>query len=233
MIPKIIHYCWFGRKPLPKSALKCISSWKKYFPDYEIKEWNEDNFDINITQYTCDAYNSRKYAFVSDYARIWILYNYGGIYFDTDVEVIAPIDDIIANGAFMGFEINAGENRPKAVATGLGIGASKNNIIYAEILDIYKSLDFRIHNDNINPYAIVRITTDILTAHGLNDTIGIQSIEGISIYPADYFNPLDSLTGKLKLSPNTRTIHWYDYSWSSPAMRLKKRIGKFIRKLIN
>lgn len=233
MIPKIIHYCWFGRKPLPKSALKCISSWKKYFPDYEIKEWNEDNFDINITQYTRDAYNSRKYAFVSDYARIWILYNYGGIYFDTDVEVIAPMDDIIANGAFMGFEINAGENKPMAVATGLGIGVSKNNIIYAEILDFYKSLDFRINNGNINPYAIVRITTDILIAHGLNDTIGIQSIEGISIYPADYFNPLDSLTGRLKLSPNTRTIHWYDYSWSSPAMRIRNRIGKFIRKLIN
>lgn len=104
MIPKIIHYCWFGRGPLPELAQKCIASWKKYLPDYEIKEWNEDNFDVNIIPYTAEAYQAKKYAFVSDYARFWILYQYGGIYFDTDVEVIRPMDDIISKGNFMGFE---------------------------------------------------------------------------------------------------------------------------------
>lgn len=104
MIPKIIHYCWFGRGPLPELAQKCIASWKKYLPDYEIKEWNEDNFDVNIIPYTAEAYKAKKYAFVSDYARFWILYQYGGIYFDTDVEVIRPMDDIIERGNFMGFE---------------------------------------------------------------------------------------------------------------------------------
>ena len=104
MIPKIIHYCWFGGNPLPELAMKCIESWRTYFPDYEIKEWNEDNFDVNIIPYTKEAYENKKYAFVSDYARFWILYNHGGIYFDTDVEVIKKMDDIIEKGSFMGCE---------------------------------------------------------------------------------------------------------------------------------
>ena len=107
MIPKIIHYCWFGRNPLPESAIKCINSWKKFFPDYEIKEWNEDNFDVNIIPYTKEAYEAKKYAFVSDYARFWILYHHGGLYFDTDVEVIKAMDDIIELGPFMGVEVEA------------------------------------------------------------------------------------------------------------------------------
>ena len=102
MIPKIIHYCWFGRNPLPDSAKKCIESWRKFFPEYEIKEWNEDNFDVHLIPYVEEAYNAKKYAFVSDYARFWILYFYGGVYFDTDVEVIRPMDDILAKGGFMG-----------------------------------------------------------------------------------------------------------------------------------
>lgn len=122
MIPKIIHYCWFGRGPLPELAQKCIASWKKYLPDYEIKEWNEDNFDVNIIPYTAEAYQAKKYAFVSDYARFWIMYHYGGIYFDTDVEVIRPMDDIVANGNFMGFEVDPdGENtigRGSVIAAG-------------------------------------------------------------------------------------------------------------------
>ena len=107
MIPKVIHYCWFGGNPLPASAKKCIASWRKYLPDYEIKEWNESNFDVNIIPYTAEAYKAKKYAFVSDYARFWILYKYGGLYFDTDVEVIKNMDDIIAKGAFMGCENEA------------------------------------------------------------------------------------------------------------------------------
>lgn len=103
-IPKVIHYCWFGGNPLPSLAEKCIASWRKYLPDYEIKRWDESNFDVNIIPYTKQAYEAKKYAFVSDYARFWILYNYGGLYFDTDVEVIRSMDDIIAAGPFMGCE---------------------------------------------------------------------------------------------------------------------------------
>ena len=122
MIPKIIHYCWFGRNPLPESALKCIASWRKFFPDYEIVEWNEDNFDVNTIPYTAQAYAAKKYAFVSDYARLKILYDHGGLYFDTDVEVIKPFDDILAGGAFMGCELTAAQGC--AVNPGLGLGVS-------------------------------------------------------------------------------------------------------------
>lgn len=232
MIPKVIHYCWFGRNPLPKSALKCIDSWRKFFPDYEIKEWNEDNFDVNIIKYTQDAYNAKKYAFVSDYARIWILYNYGGVYFDTDVEVISPMTDIIEKGPFMGFEIDPQNNIQYAVAPGLGIATTKHHEIYKDILDIYSNLKFW-NGSKINLYAIVRITTDILTINGLKNVDGAQTVNGITIYPSDFFNPLDSLTGRLNKTANTRTIHWYDNSWSSPVSRLKTKIGKLIRRILS
>lgn len=232
MIPKVIHYCWFGRNPLPKSALKCIDSWRKFFPDYEIKEWNEDNFDVNIIKYTQDAYNAKKYAFVSDYARIWILYNYGGVYFDTDVEVISPMTDIIEKGPFMGFEINNSTENKIAVNPGLGIGSPSRLELYKDILDVYSNLNFWI-GSKINLYAIVRITTDILTINGLKNVDGAQTVNGITIYPSEFFNPLDSLTGRLNKTANTRTIHWYDNSWSSPVSRLKTKIGKLIRRILS
>lgn len=127
MIPKKIHYCWFGRNPLPESARKCIASWHRYLPDYEIIEWNEDNFDVGSIPYTAQAYAANKYAFVSDYARFKILYEHGGLYFDTDVEVIRPMDDIVAAGPFMGFEVNPCTTRPNgAVNPGVGMGAVKS-----------------------------------------------------------------------------------------------------------
>ena len=112
MIPKIIHYCWFGGNPLPKDAQECLSSWKKYLPDYEIKVWNESNFDVNCCPYVKGAYEQRKFAFVSDYARFWVLYKEGGLYFDTDVEVIRNVDHIIAAGNFMGIEKSLATQKP-------------------------------------------------------------------------------------------------------------------------
>lgn len=231
MIPKIIHYCWFGRKPLPKSARKCIDSWKRFFPDYEIKEWNEDNFDIDIIQYTHDAYTAQKYAFVSDYARIWILYKYGGVYFDTDVEVIKPMQEILNIGAYMGCEIDGG-NGNIAVAPGLGIATEANNQLYQTILEKYHTLKFKKTDGSINLYAIVSITTDIMKQRGLNDITGIQKIDDITIYPSEYFNPMDSLTGKITITEHTYSIHHYANSWNSPLSRLKTRIGKFMRRII-
>ena len=125
-IPKVIHYCWFGGNPLPELAQRCIDSWRKYLPDYEIKEWNESNFNVNIIPYTAEAYQQGKYAFVSDYARFWILYRYGGIYFDTDVEVIRPLDDVLDRGGFMGFETHYKESlNPHEVATNPGLSLIK------------------------------------------------------------------------------------------------------------
>ena len=151
MIPKIIHYCWFGGNPLPPLALECIASWKKFLPDYEIKEWNEKNFDVNITPYTAEAYRQKKYAFVSDYARFWILEKHGGIYFDTDVEVIRPLDDIIAAGNFMGFEYDPdGENSPSryaprycfSVSLGLGFGVEAGHPFMRKMLTKYENMEF-------------------------------------------------------------------------------------------
>lgn len=221
MIPNVIHYCWFGRKPLPQSAQKCIASWKKFFPNHEIKEWNEENFDVNIIPYTREAYDAQKYAFVSDYARLWILYHYGGVYFDTDVEVIKSMDDILDKGDFMGCEIDEGEYY--AVNPGVGIASRVNHPLYKELLEVYDNLSFHLENGELNMFAIVRITTYVLFKHGLKKEACIQNIKGITIYPADYFNPLDDATGKLNTTTNTRSIHWYSKTWL-PTSPLKTKI---------
>ena len=144
MIPKVIHYCWFGGKELPEYAQKCINSWKKYCPDYEIRQWNENNFDINVSQYVKEAYSCKKWAFVSDYARFWILYHYGGVYFDTDVELIKPINEIIDNGPFMGYEAYCNihflnPRKEHLINPGLGIASEKKSLLYKEILDYFFS----------------------------------------------------------------------------------------------
>ena len=211
MIPKVIHYCWFGRNPLPQTALKCIESWRKFCPGYEIKEWNEDNFDIARCRYARQAYESKKYAFTSDYVRFWILYNYGGLYFDTDVELIRPIDDIIAKGAFMGYEHVAA---PNSDALASELGANPGLGLYREILDYYESISFL--GDDGKPDTrenVVTITTDILVSHGLRNTPEIQEVAGVYIYPRDYFAPKDVDTKELTITPNTRSIHHYDGSW--------------------
>ena len=233
MIPKVIHYCWFGRKPLPKSALKCINSWRKFFPDYEIKEWNEDNFDVNIIPYTAEAYKAKKYAFVSDYARFWILYRYGGLYFDTDVEVIKSMDDIIERGAFMGIEVEPQNNTMPIVAPGLGLGATSGLLIYKLVLDYYKPLHFVNSDGSYNYYGIVPITTNLLIKQGLNSKNEIQNVSGINIYPKEFFNPYDYTIGNLCITTNTRSIHWYSNTWASRLSQLKLRIGVYFRKIIS
>jgi len=214
MIPKTIHYCWFGRNPLPASAQKCIASWRKYLPDYEILEWNEDNFDVNSIPYTSQAYAAKKYAFVSDYARFKILYEHGGLYFDTDVEVIRPMDDIIERGPFMGFEIDPKPlSTAGAVAPGLGLGVNPGLGLYAELLEKYKNLQFINPNGGYNQTTIVTYTTELLVQKGLKPMNGIQNVAGVTIYPKDFFNPFEDNTGRLKITVNTRSIHWYSKTW--------------------
>ena len=227
MIPKVIHYCWFGRNPLPQLAIKCIDSWKKYLPDYEIKEWNEDNFDVNIIPYTAQAYQAKKYAFVSDYARFWILYKYGGIYFDTDVEAIKPIDDIIEKGAFMGIEKEY--KYGITVNPGLGLGVESGHPLYKEFMDYYSTYTFTDETGKMNMQTIVVYTTEILFKHGLANVPGIQNIEGIKLYPSEYFCPRDVITKRFHITKNTRTIHHYAGSWSNK--KIKKKIKKIIRSL--
>ncbi len=228
MIPKIIHYCWFGKKPLPPLAEKCIASWKKFLPDYEIKEWNEDNFDVNAIPYTQEAYEAKKYAFVSDYARFKILYEHGGLYFDTDVEVIRPMDDIIARGPFMGCEQDANGTEKPTVAPGLGIGANLYLGLYKELIVLYENLHFLRTDGTLNFKTVVEYTTELLTKYGLKNTNEIQKVSGVWIYPQSYFCPISVDDGKLRIRPETRTIHHYAQSWIPSYRQWLRRIILYI-----
>ena len=222
MIPKTIHYCWFGRGELTPLAKKCIASWRQFFPDYEIKEWNEDNFDVNIILYTADAYKAGKYAFVSDYARFWVLYHFGGVYFDTDVEVIKPMDDVIEAGAFMGYE-QLGEC--PAVNPGLGLATEPESPLYLAVLDRFERMSFLTENGSLNPYTMIPVVTDLLKERGLTGNGSIEQVSGVNIYPPDWFNPFNNATGRLRKTDNTRTIHWFAKSWmpAEPAWRTKTK----------
>lgn len=228
MIPKVIHYCWFGYGKKPKLATKCIESWRRFFPDYEIKEWNEDNFDVNIIPYTAEAYARRKYAFVSDYARFWILYHYGGVYFDTDVEVIRSMDDIIVRGAYMGIEV--GDASHFGVNPGLGLAAEPKMPLYKAVLDHYGTQHFVNADGKQNKGTVVSHTTQVLIEHGLQSTNELQQVAGIWIYPHDFFNPYEYIIDRLSITENTRSIHWYGASWISPWQRLRLRLGTLWRK---
>ena len=231
MIPPVIHYCWFGRKPHTPLVCKCIASWKRFFPDYEIKEWNEDNFDVNIIPYTAQAYKAGKFAFVSDYVRFWVLYNYGGVYFDTDVEVIRPMTDVIERGPFMGFEFIK-PNSKYAVAPGLGLAAESGLELYREMLDEYDSLPFILENGEQNPVSMIPMVTRMLRDKGLKGDGTVENVAGINVYPPDWFNPFDDATGRLRKTPNTRTIHWYAKSWLPEEPRWSVSLKRLARRMI-
>ena len=229
MIPKVIHYCWFGRNPLPDLAVRCINSWKEYLPEYEIKEWNEDNFDVNIIPYTKDAYENKKYAFVSDYARFWILYNYGGVYFDTDVEVIKPMDSIIQLAPYMGCETLASSKSGVRVAPGLGLAAPANHKLYKEILEHYETLRF-IENGKINLTTVVDITTGILKKKGLKNVDEIQEIEGVRIYPPEFFASRENAEFTIPRTSNSYSVHYYAGSWWPKKYQRKYKILSWLPK---
>ena len=216
MIPKKIHYCWFGRGEKPKLDQKCIASWKKYCPDYEIIEWNEDNFDINTNAYTKMCYDQKKYAFLTDYLRLLVINEHGGIYFDTDVEVVRNFDDLLDCGAFFGFETN------EFVNTGEGFGAEAGNEIVKQMIKEYDQLLDGKHGMIGCP----RLNTDALLKFGLVQNGKYQTVANAVVYPADYFNPYDDLTGIMKKTENTYSIHWYGKSWMDKKTVLRSKISK-------
>lgn len=229
MIPHIIHYCWFGGNPLPELAEKCLASWREFFPDYEIKEWNESNYNVRKIPYIAQAYDAKKYAFVSDYARFDILYQYGGIYFDTDVEVIKSLDDIIEQGAFAGVE-RAGD--AGSLNAGLGIASPAASPVYKEILESYMQSSFLRKDGSMDLTTVVDRVSAVFKKHGLKDFDVIQTVAGVTVYPADYFCPINPSTGELKITENTRTIHHYAATWTIPLrkkyMKLKNRFSQKI-----
>ena len=207
MIPKVIHYCWFGRSELPPLAKKCIASWRKFLPDYEIKEWNEDNYDITKNTYMASAYKEKKFGFVPDYIRSDLIYKYGGFYFDTDVEVIKPLDSLLQYRGIMGFESK------DLVAGGLIVAGEKGLEIFKEMRDIYNNISFYNKDGSLNLQPSPAYNTEVLVKHGLQRNGMLQEVAGITIFPTDYFCPKPSQFGKVRITENTLTIHHYAASW--------------------
>lgn len=221
MIPKVIHYCWFGRGPMPKLALKCIESWKKYCPDYEIKEWNEDNFDLDLYPYVREAYDARKFAFVTDVVRLYALYHEGGIYMDTDVEVIKPLDSLLAYDAVSGFE------SPTQIQTGL-MASRDGHPLFKELLDEYNGIHF------VRPDGTLDTTTNVIRIsntcreYGLRLDNTLQTVRGFTLLPKDFLCPIEHEGHRLVLTPNTLCIHHFAGSWVTGKALWKKRVARLL-----
>ena len=221
-LPKKIHYCWFGGNPLPNDVKKCILSWKNKCPDYEIIEWNEKNFDINCNDFVKKAYENKCWAFVSDYARLKVVYDNGGIYLDTDVELLKNMDFLLENGFF------AQQQNGKMINTGLGFAAKKGNKILLELMQDYENMKFDINKKN--ELACPNMNTKIFVKHGYDysDKIAILDDGETTIYPVEYFDPLSPNSSKSFITKNTVSIHHYSASWTSSKNRIKRKIFNFI-----
>lgn len=225
MIPKIIHYCWFGSAPLPPLAERCIASWRRHFPGWEIRRWDESNYDVHVMPYTTEAYDHGKYAFVSDVARFEILHRYGGVYLDTDVEVLRSFDDVLAEGPFMGQETDK-------VNPGLGMAARAGMPFLNEMLRYYATLHFVNDNGNLIGGTVVTHTTAKLREYGYECRRGKQHIAGFTIYPEKWFNPLDDLTGRMRVGPETHSIHHYAKTWCDNSSPGRVRLSRLAHRLI-
>ena len=221
MIPKKIHYCWFGGNELPQKAKKCIESWKRNCTDFEIIEWNEDNFDVYQNPYTTYTYENKKYAFLSDYARLLIIYREGGFYFDVDVEIVRPIYELVNHVAFFGFET------PEYINTGVGFGAEAEDPIIKSMLDEYEPL---LEGTN-EVLGCPILNTRALLKKGLIGNGKRQVIDGAVIYPVEYFNPYDDPTGRLRKTKNTYSIHWFAKSWLSKREILRSNLTKPLHRI--
>ena len=220
-IPKIIHYCWFGKNPEPELMKKCVESWKKYLPDYKLILWNEDNFEIDSNLFVKQAYKSKKWAFVTDYVRFYALYNYGGIYMDTDVEVLKNLDCLLEHKVFTGYENEI------LIPTGI-IGSSKGHPWVQEIMHYYEKRSFIRDDGSLsvqpNTAIITKITTD---QYGFNVLKGYQKLkDGLIIYPKEYFCPKSYYDNKITLTENTYTIHHFSGSWHTIFDKYKLKIHR-------
>lgn len=224
-IPKIIHYCWFGGKPMPPLAMKCIQSWHKYCPDYQIIKWDENNFKIEKNIYTKQAYKAKKYAFVSDYLRLWALYNYGGIYMDVDVELVKNIDVFLNCKVFSGFETQ------NNIPTGI-MGSVPNHKFIGELLSMYDNMLFIKEDGSLDLTSnVVIITEHAIKNYGLKLNNKFQILgDEICIYPSDYFRP--STFPELKIGPNTYAIHYFAGSWLPTSIKVHNKISNEVKKII-
>lgn len=213
-IPKIIHYCWFGKGEIPVKCRKWMESWEKYCPDYKIIKWSEDNYDVHKSRYMGQAYDMRQWAFVSDYARIDIINEYGGVYLDTDVELIRNLDELLRNDAFCGFE------NSQLVAYGLGFGSKKNNCILTEIKEYYDSRSFQQKDGNLDKRSCPYIQTEIMEKHGLKKNGEFQIVDGMTVLPLRILCGMSSHSFRtLRDLSCTYAIHHYTASWLTEEWR--------------
>lgn len=224
MIYKKIHYCWFGGGKMPKDVITYIASWKKYCPDYVIKEWNESNFDIHCCRYVEQAYECKKWAFVSDVARLYALYHEGGIYLDTDVEIVKPLDCFLQNKGFLGFE------GTQWIATNI-IGVESENKLIEQFLKSYLQRIFIREDGNWDMTTNVEVWTKLLKEKGLVLDGMEQQVDEFRIYPSDYFSPYDYIQGKIRKTDNTYTIHWFSQSWIKQNY-LRRKLAQWYHRLL-
>lgn len=224
MIPKVIHYCWFGGNPKPKKIKNCIASWKKYCPEYQVIEWSEENFDVHQNAYLDWCYQNKKWAFFSDYARLIIIEQYGGIYLDTDVELIRSPDELLPYGAFFGFENN------EYIDSGLGFGAALHHPAVAAMKKMYDDLKPE-RDGSFSLIGCPERNTRALLPYGLQRNGEKQVVCGALILPREVLNPYDDPTGRLNITPETISIHWFAKSWLSPAVVLRSRLMKPLHRI--
>lgn len=209
-IPKIIHYCWFGGNELPENAVKCINSWKEKCPGFEVRKWTEKDIDLSMNEYTRQAYEAKAWGFVPDYLRLWIIYNYGGIYLDTDVQVIRDLSPLCRHKAFAGMESE------DYVALGLGFGAEQYDELIHQHMIVYDGLRYINFDGTANRTPSPSYTTELLVKYGFQrGRTEIQKVGDIVIYPPEYFCPKSFKTGMTRITKNTYSIHHFDASWYS------------------
>ncbi|MEH7180549.1 glycosyltransferase family 32 protein [Neobacillus vireti] len=225
MIPKTIHYCWFGRGKKPDLVLRCIESWKKHCPDYQIIEWNEDNFELGSNQYVKEAYEKKKYAFVSDVARLNALNKFGGFYMDTDVELLKSLDSLLMHNCILGFE------EKNYIATSF-IGCEPNHQLIEKFLNQYNNISFYNFDRTVNLTTNVKRLTELLMKQGLIRDGSHQLLpNGITVFPQEYFSPYNYIDFELKKTNKTICIHHFYVSWMPWYQRIKKIIKKVTHRI--
>lgn len=219
MIPKKIHYCWFGGGEMSERDKKCIDSWKRFCPDYEIIRWDESNYDVTKNLYMHQAYINKKWGFVPDYARLDIVYNHGGIYLDTDVEIIRNFDPLLDCDMYCGFE------NEYAINFGQGFGAVMENEIIKKLRDDYDSLVFAEQDGSLNLTPSPQINTKVLQSCGVLVNNTMQKLGGLIVYPVEYFCPMKYSTGQINITEKTYSIHHFHASWLQAHDKLQRRVS--------
>lgn len=226
MIPKKIHYCWFGGNPLTPIATKCMESWQTLCPDYEIVRWDETNCDITVNQFVQQAYEAKKWSFVSDYFRLKVVEEHGGIYLDIDVELLKPLDDLLILNGFMGFELG-GVN---AINTGLGFGAIPFHPLVTALRKNYENLPFIKPNGEFDTLPCPQRDSKVLVEYGLQQNNQKQIVADMTFFPSDYFSPI-GFYGEKNFSENTYSIHHFNASWFTERQRVAANRVKKLRSI--